>query len=58
MLHRVVAHGTHQMVMHRDAALHSFFDIFVMQVYHSHTYDAKIVPKTKSAIAGDCLWGR
>jgi hypothetical protein len=47
MLHRVVAHGTHQMVMYRDAALHSFFDIFVMQVYHSHTYDAKIVPKVR-----------
>ena len=34
MFHRVVAYGAHQMVMHRKTALHGFFDIFVVQVYH------------------------
>ena len=34
MFHGVVAYGAYQMVMHRQTALHGFFDIFVMQVYH------------------------
>lgn len=51
MFHRVIAHSAYQMVMQRQTALHGFFDIFVMQVYHLTHIPAKIVPTKEMMIA-------
>lgn len=60
MFHSVVAHGAYQMVMHRQTALHDFFDIFVVQVYHPTYTRSKNRAKTSHSPFMDifCRYGQ